>query len=286
MKKDPEMAETNCPPVSELSEWFDGEGSEQEQIRWHVEKCRHCKATVDFYESVNQTLQNTCAPDEDLAQRIFAKCQEESSPSSVFPFFKHRPFFKVAAILVMIAVVATGINFLGDRDQVTENDELARGSFDTVTAGDAAAIPGLGETPRSERYRSISSDNPARFVRLVSGKRNAPFKFRVALQLNESVPRLLPQSVRHVWVVDDLKQARAQFGVSLPEGTASVCEKVSDHALCIRTVLADHEVQQLVDRLNKKNWSLISPTLPQPGEVDRLRMIDRQVTYVADIVQK
>ena len=284
MKKDPEMAGKNCPPVSDLSEWFDGEGCEQ--ISRHVEKCRHCKATVDFYKSINQTLRSTSAPPQDLAQRIFAQCREESSPPSVFPFFKHRPFFKVAAILAMIAVVATGINFLGDRDEVTENDKPRRENVDTVTAGDAAAIPTLGETPGSERYRSMATNNPARFVRLVSGKRHAPFASRVALQLNESVPRLLPQSVRHVWVVDDLKQARSQFGESLPEGAASVCEKVRDQSICIRTVLADHEVQQLVDRLNKNNWALISPTLPQPGEVNRLRMIDRQVTYVADIVEK
>ena len=194
---------------------------------------------------------------------------------------------KVAAVLMVATVAAFSVRFMGNSvptANTSDGGQSDGGSQQVADSTGAETAGGVAETGVGRNTQN-ESPTPMRFVTLVSGEaRDA--RAGNTMTLANLTPAVLPQSVRHVWVVDDLEAARKIFLETIPRDSVQLCEKSSAKSLCFRVVLTDSQVQQLVDKLGDTGWALVSPSLPQPGEVDRLRTVDKEVMYIAEVVAK
>ncbi len=97
---------------------------------------------------------------------------------------------------------------------------------------------------------------------------------------------MLGGGVTHVWSVDALPEAMELLRHVAEVNGKKMAEETKGEVSSVFMVLADTEVQELVDRLKEHGWSLLSPALPQPGKSSEMAFMGRDVLYRMDLVER
>lgn len=274
-----------CPSIELLSAWHDGEGSDE--IARHVERCAACRKAVEFYAGIDAAVSAACQPSPDLAVRISRACRNLQREPLQFAWGAR--LLRAAAGIALIAAAAAVIAMIATRDGTSGRPAQLTTLPEQTPSDDA---PQTADTARRTApvYRTVyynRLDGPAPLARV--GAETSDFPDSIAQRLMPQPQRsitILQNSVNHVWVVDDLDVARQQVLDLLPAGASAMCVTPQARALRLHITLTDQQLQALVNRLEARGWALVTPNLPQPGQIDRLQLTGDQVVYVADIVMR
>ncbi|MCF7855627.1 MAG: hypothetical protein K9N51_12570, partial [Candidatus Pacebacteria bacterium] len=251
----------------------------------HIQECRRCKHNVDFFGRVDQTLADSKQPPSGLNQRIVERCTQMST--TPLPFDWRVNVLRIAAVLVVIAAITAA--FLVLSWPRTSSENMVAGTDPLTISEDGIQSTGrddVSPTRRTIYFQQSPSTFPVAKIRAGSAEPNVEGFVRSLLLTEQSKTNILPAAVRHVWVVDDLDTARKQLLDSLPAGAVAVPTNGRNHAMCFRISLSDTDLQGLVTSLERSGWALVTPALPQPGEIDSLLLTGQEVLYTADIVAR
>jgi hypothetical protein len=110
-----------------------------------------------------------------------------------------------------------------------------------------------------------------------------------------ATPPLLPERaqavadrVRHVWLVDDTTALLRELQVLMPNHKQDFEELITQNQdeYVLQFLLADGDLQGLVNHFAKLNYKLMSPAQPQPDAGNDLRITGKPVRYELDVVRK
>lgn len=97
---------------------------------------------------------------------------------------------------------------------------------------------------------------------------------------------IIDQGLRHVWSVDDLEAAE-DFMENVAKANKKLYQIANDKNSCsVSICLKDTELQELVDKLKERGWSLLTPALPQPGKADDIAFTGKNVFYRLELVEE
>lgn len=294
-----ESSAKGCPSDVELNNYYDmiahGEPATQEllSLRSHVEKCPECRRRLETYSRIDGLIATSLRAPEGLAERILEGCRKTEQagkdaqmPIYVIPGWRH--FIGKAAAVVAVVGLLGATWYWGHSSNVgtgTDGQVVAVATDSEGASGVSSAVVGdvdqhLGvavaqDVERSNRYMGRNHIVP------VSTKGGNVFRGNRRVQ----VPHELSDVVRHVWTVDNLAECRAYL-----QGLDGVKVKFADNmqGKMIASIegLDDYRLQSLVDTLQKRNWALVSPMLPQPNQPERVKFTKQPVTYTIWAVEK
>ncbi len=276
---------TECPPKEELSAWHDGEGDDA--VGSHVSACSACRVTTEFYGQVDRIVRVSLQPSSGLTERIAAAC--EALPPEPLRLQWPLVFLRAAAIIVIVTTLSAVFMVL----QPVRNQSILAGGPNSGAKVLTPAVVEDVDLPPVRRalpsvFATVRPDGLSPFLRVAAGD---PQRLRDRTVLSRlsaggNTQTVLPNSVKHVWVVDDLQKGRQQLLSALPDGVSYLCASKENRAMRFRISLSDANLQALVDRLEQRGFALVSPEPPQPGQVDRLSITGKEIVYVADLVMR
>jgi hypothetical protein len=273
---------SKCPDQEELSAWLDGQNGQG--VEQHISECLDCREKVEFYQRIDTALQSRTQPADDLVWRIEKTCAElVAAPAPRLWIVQWAPrLLRIAAIFAFICAVAlmTKLMNSGAEDQsqavaINSNQQVPKTAPQTVIENEEVTF-GVANNGRPDLYSE-------RDLRLVTPEDQLQRALREAVQEQPQLA-VLPESVHHVWVVENLADSRRLLEQHLPAEAAWLCATKKDRAMCFRISLSDQLLQGLVDQLQAAGWALVTPGLPQPGETERLLVTGKKIVYVADVV--
>ncbi len=278
----------DCPPSEALSNWYDNGGDSR--IENHLDQCEACVHTVTFYRRVDDTVRLTAMPPADLAGNIARACHGLEGEILAFPWWIKA--LRLAAVVAIVGTVAGMLHLLNPEERQSEPRPVAvalpsqaeHSAELSVAIVDPIPIPIPVPSLLGDRLdvRSTGGLGAADLlpVSLNSGSRPAPVARWAAATID------IGDTVRHVWVVDNLETSRTVFERNLPAGIKPCSCREEETRLCFEIKLTDRQLQQLVDNLRKAGWALFTKEFPQPGEADRVALSDRRIQYFAELVRK
>lgn len=286
-----------CPSVEMLNCWHDGEDVPLE-VESHLDECEACRRTVDSYRRIDLALAQRLdrIPGDDFHHRVKQACQHADRAG--MPLLKRiaGPMRKAAAV----AVVGAGLALLAS--------QLVSNETPTVAAnenGDRQEAPELNENsvqpnPResvaagaAEQFRHdafYGSDLSGRpLTRNLVARTNAfgGSALAVASASNLKKNQSIADMVTHVWVAPDQElssQSRNALARLLPAGAQIVRQQSPESTDSLAFVLPDVKLQELVNALHERGYSLVSPAYPQPEEDERTCFTGKKVRYTLRIV--
>ncbi|OPZ29233.1 MAG: hypothetical protein BWZ02_01053 [Lentisphaerae bacterium ADurb.BinA184] len=274
-----------CPDRVALSVWADT-GADPAIAR-HVAACPDCRMVVDGYRSFDAAVRRAARPPADLADRVWAACLSApaDSPTIIIPVWMHA--VRIAAAALIVGAVTAVVFVLGGspaaRNPALAQAEtegaalavgLARPTIYIPFAGTGGGYPSLATEPiDSSRLTRVATTDPEAAVPPL------PVSLRGS-------PVVLDNFVHHVWVVGDVRASEHELLGALPESATPLCTNRTDRSVCLKVILADRQLQQLVNRMQDAGWALVSPGLPQPGEESRLLATGKDVVYTVDLVAR
>ncbi len=296
-----------CPSVEQLSQFIDLTVADLSQPQWdvvasHVKECAACRKKIAAYQRLDQAIEAMVVPSAGLADRIKAACHDANAHETIRPF----PWWRsgwgkagiAAAVLAFAGLTAVNVSTMDGGDSfvatapqgaakqaglpAAAESDLRVEATPAVAAAPQAATPGADATSALyERGKPAGSVN-SQDLRMVSMGTKAQ-----AASVN-SVKYLLPDTVRHVWTVDDLARSRQRLAEASAAMQAPVAWSNDDERGRLKAVLrlTDGELQQLVDRLGDGHWALVSPYLPQPNAPDLVHLTGKRLLYEIILVQR
>ncbi len=273
-----------CPSIYELNAWHDGEMIDG--LTDHVSACPKCQKIVADYDRLETALrQGIPTHDELLIDRIILHCQPRT-PARAFIFHLTR----VAAILmIVVGLYGMFAQWSGQRPATAGQDLDSLNTFRGINLNDmpgqfVVLLKNNGQVqPAYGPWLFRSQDDLSPGI--------VPVNQLVALsdprpRSMSPLPVSLPQKVRHVWVVEDLRASRETLIENLPQGARCALRHAEDEQSVELTIwLSDDRLQELVDVLaNDMDWALVSSELPQPGQKNRLLSQGREIEYKCSLI--
>ncbi|MBQ6473249.1 MAG: hypothetical protein IJJ33_14790 [Victivallales bacterium] len=275
-----------CPSPEELQEYRDLPAQMQAShpLASHIANCQECQRHMQAYALMDKALGRMMTPTEGLSGRILAAVhtpelpqQNTSSPSSWWQRLAWGGIAAAACLAITMGVWARRSVPNGNKVQVAANTpKTAASPAETMTQAAPAASQNSIVLDRQTAQREPDlpkQTTPTQSVTRVATHRDSTEGRRVPVM---DVQQTLPAQVRHVWVVPNLGREMAYFGKRL-----GVKVEAAPGSVTVR--IPDQELQELVNDLRKRRWALLSPTLPQPGQAEALRLTGRPVEYTLDI---
>lgn len=303
----------NCPSPEQLSHFLDltETGVTQPQgadVAEHVKGCASCQHILASYKKLDDVFCAVIAPSPTLAARITAACHAPSCQTSIKPF----PWWRTglgqtaiaAAFLAFAGLTAVTLTTPSTPTKAVEtsvavaspNDVPSTTEPAAAVAGSAAVAVQADEVaPRVavrqeqsqglyERGKAAGNINAKDLQSVSLGERwtMAPTGL-VRMRLEE-----LPDTVRHIWTVEDLPASRQRLAAASQAMQAPVAWTNDDEKGRLKAVLrlTDSELQQLVDTLGDGQWALVSPYLPQPNAPERVQLTGKRLLYEIILVQR
>jgi len=127
------------------------------------------------------------------------------------------------------------------------------------------------QPPLTELPQGPSLAEPTQPLRLAG---NAQARPNAAPQ--RAIPKELPHAVRHIWLVQNLDEAR-QLLRNLAEDN-HIPFLMDENAAILRTT--DQTAQSITDFLSGRSWELLSPELPQPRQHSATRFTGKTIDYI------
>lgn len=252
-----------CPSSDDLSGFVDGSAAEELAI--HIESCATCQRQVEAFRHIDQAIRRRLAPPAGLAERIRQRVRSdvEECPRGVQLGWWLSPALRLAAALVVTAAALAVLVHLLDRmgTSGTGAPTLANGSDAGELRPDASVPGGV-----------LGAEAAVKFVRVPDGR---PRESRTQ---GAAVPCVLPSRVRQVWSVGDADGECRYLASILAPGSYEVSRQ-EDGNTVLTAQLSDKQVQDLVDRLYDRKWSLVSSDLPQPKRRESVSFDGRRVDY-------
>jgi len=299
-------SKSTCPSVEQLSQFLDLTVADLSQPQWdlvasHLKECAACRNKVAAYQRLDQALKVAVVPPAGLADRIIAACQDANAHETIQPFPWWRSGWGKAGIaaavlafagltVVNVSTSGSGGSFVASAPQDSATPVMFPAAAGPLLAEAATAVaaPPLAEDGASatgalyERGKlsgSVNSQDLRTVSRLAQKAQAAPAA---------AVKYLLPDTVRHVWTVDDLARSRKRLADASTAMQAPVAWSNDDERGRLKAVLllTDGELQQLVDRLGDGHWALVSPYLPQPNAPDLVHVTGKRLQYEIILVQR
>jgi hypothetical protein len=246
-----------CPSSEHLSAVVDGVIPEELAI--HLESCGRCQRQTQALRLIDAAIRRRMAPPAGLAERVRARVRESLAEEHGVPAgWWVSPVLRIAAALVVtaaaLAVVVHALN-RGAQSGVT----VAVGPVVAPAVGSGSIpAPALADSTVELVAREVRAGGES--VRTANS------------------PRSLPGAVEHVWSVANAEGERSYLASILPRGSYEVSR--SDEGNTVFTMmLADRDLQDLVDRLYEHKWELVSHELPQPKERGSVALRGQPVRY-------
>ena len=266
-----------CPSPELLSAWADGDGDAS--LEEHVTACPACQAVLRAYLLVDQATRKVSRPPAHLAGRIKIACRSLPPQQRLIywssPLLRYAAAFAVA--LAVLAALTAALKWDSGRGAVAvDRDPQGRGQPQKP-----GPVPGRGPAiAGADRLHSGEAPEGA----FAPESRPVILKTNVDNAALPSSLRLVPPRVHHVWVVDDLSRSHELLLRHLPEGTSTNRIAAGRGIGSYQILIADGELQGLVDRLAGAGWALVSPVTPQPGRGNEIARTGRRVRYDIDFV--
>jgi hypothetical protein len=289
----------SCPSVEQLSQFIDLTAPDLGLPEWdvvaqHVKDCAECRQKLSAYQRVDQAVERLALPPEGLAERICAACRDGQARESIQPF----PWWRsgwgkvgiAAAVLAFLGLSAVNFSGLGEDDGLLAQApaasealaEMAEAEADPATvAASSEALATASNEALYERGRPVGNISSQDLRSVSLGK-------KAAVPSANAKKYLLPDSVRHVWSVEDLAGSRQRLAEASAAMKAPLSWSNDDEQGRLKAVLrlTDNELQQLVNRLGDGHWALVSPYLPQPNAPDLVQLTGKRLLYEIILVQR
>lgn len=289
-----------CPACQDLNGIHDGQ-SEPAALLAHIDNCPDCAAVLTVYRRLDQAIAAALRPSASLAERVKSTCRQQSRRQQARGRFQGRPVLEWlpgllrAAAAVAVIAAAGWLAWTTARPAATPAvpaPAVVFGQPYPAPEPETLAADAAAETPAADRGGSGFPDSMAdafpespvvsprnlQLVNIAGGLATPAW--------GDSEGAKLPRRIRHVWVVHDPADAGRRLETALPPGArlerARTVSSASRNLFRIR--LPDRDTQTLVDNLSRAGFSLVSPSLPQPGESRRLATTGRPVIYEVELV--
>ena len=259
-----------CPPVEELSAWYDSELRDG-VLEAHVARCARCQQTVDSYRDIDRQIQGTLAATArhpDAVSRIkrgsLGRIQERRDRILYL-----NSWGRIAAAAAAACVVVAVMTYFRD--------------FSAGRLGDAQPL--AAADPATALQPAAAVWEPAAVQLLACGAGGDV--------LNPAAAAVTPAAdtavVHHVWVGDDPVAAVATLtGLVAPAAKPELEALIQQTAdrYTVELLLPGTQLQGLVNRLDAKGLKLLSPTGPQPGAPSADAPAATPVRYLVDFVRR
>ncbi len=287
MKNPITSAKGGCPSIEELNALHDGQGSPA--VAEHTAACAACQETLRACREVDAMVARAVNPPAALSARIKAACRAEAArrrkPMVMWP---GHAWHLAAAAAACAAVVALLVMVTEDGAEQKKAVRTARVPSPSAAKPAAVPSPSVAKTPAAVPVRPAPKTIRTPATEVVSeqgqGIRPVGLTWDANPYLNGATDMPgVGDFVRHVWVVRDSAAAAAFIRQNLPRH--SVLHDLSTNGRNLyRLIIPDVEMQTFVDRLAGAGYSLVSPSLPQPGATQPLNTFGKPVVYTVEIV--
>lgn len=302
MKKNPHTGNP-CPSQPDLSAWTDLQNNPN--IEKHVNECAKCSAKVEDYRTIDRAIEKIICPPADLVERIKDSYRKSEDPGilSGWPFpprkiLKYAAVFAVAGLAGWLATISvqqnknpTGrpfarvspeageqlsVNTAPGTDRDRRNTDLAENPLEKSESTPVES-PSPGGTPGS----TISPED------LAMADTSGTSGNRGASGFDSSLRKIVQRRVKHVWAVEDPEKILEFINRNLPAKVVHGSEIIrSTDKVILKLLIGDNQLQDLVDRIQGEDCSLISSDLPQPGGSRETFFTGNTVLYEADLVSR
>ncbi len=283
MNELPSMSKA-CPTRLELSDWIDGVSTAGTDLENHIAVCPACQDVINSYRRIDSATKCLSLPDDDLAARIKMTCSNLQQEPVLLTW--NRPLFHYAAALVLIASVITAlaIRFNGNVPQsesmvafeknewsgINQTEGTVKVAAKTVIDKEKSPVPGSLIDHSELTMANVAGE-------LASGREETGnYSYRPTM--------IVPALVRHVWVVNDVKDSVEFLSKNLPRESTCTTVTLKRQNAVLQIQLADDKLQALVDKFAARGWSLLSPSVPQPGSGNELLLTGKTVRYDVNLV--
>ncbi len=140
----------NCPELSRVSEWVDGELSrtEVDELSLHLESCAVCRSAADEYGLIREDLRRRFrAPDSTLRKQAFSRLVSGRPPLWRRTIAVPGPAVAAAALCLMALALWVGVSELRDRPP----DRAARPVVAARSVATARRVGSIDFTRRFDR---------------------------------------------------------------------------------------------------------------------------------------
>lgn len=286
----------SCPSRQQISELVDG--IERAEVIAHLEHCGICRGVYQAYERIREAARAAVRPRADLSARIKKACERLPAPG---PRRRSRPSFwrHHSAVLRLAAAVAVSASLItlfglavsrlggGPGDVSVATSDKSPQETPPPSEKSPAVLPGRSVAAMHSVFPAHGDGVKGPEIEQVatSGQPGLPPVRRTASQ--KAALGRLPAQVHHVWVVNDLGRSERYLKTLLAESQYPNSRPDANRSL-FEIQLRDGELQNLVNRLARHKWSLMTSALPQParqGGETNVRFPGRAVTYRLELVQ-
>ena len=262
-----EMSEQSCLSLEQLEELYSGSGTPEE--RQHLDQCAACQAKLREMQRLDAMVAEAIQPPEGLSERVLGAVQRERPGliQSRLKMFRRLTYTVAAAILIVLGLSIWTYGPVEETEgQVVA--ESAQPAYEPLFTGK------YGKTP----LKGMSAPDNAN-VKTVGSASAKPYTASPVTGM------VFPPVVEQVWSIADVEK-----GIEFLKQVAEVNQRQFDmrenesyHEFAL--ALKDTEAQELADKLASYGWSLLSPSLPQPGRTENVMFTENPVIYKLKLVR-
>jgi hypothetical protein len=261
-----------CISDERLSAHFDGELQLDKEELKHLDKCARCSGTLKEFAYLAELLKKSMQVDisPGLNEKIIRKARKGEEFEDSIPFSFSALLVKAASFVLIAALMGVLVyNHLEPRtDRTAENKLAVSNSRQT----EAALQPEqktvfLADVPRkigavnSLNNSSNGNIDYSNFARVSTGIDHKTVPFSTVSNRSTAINPL----VEHLWIADNPEKAADFVRKFIPEGAKVKFEKNNNSCqIAFRTNKA--QAVEIVKKLHKAGFKLISPEQPQPEQ--------------------
>ncbi len=285
MNEHAEKTTIPCPSVLNLSTWHDGE--KDPAITDHLESCQKCRRITEDYARIDAAIQAAMPRHrEELAEKILARCRR-SQPARLILFHLAR-----AAAILMIVLGLVGMFLQRYQSETAPQIAAPAAISERISIADLDNWQGnylvlikVGDQLRPLHGPRLAEPRPRQFRPQV---RDQLVGIEDARRQTLPATAILPRTVQHVWVVDNLEESQRKLLELLPEGTrCAISGNTEEETLMFTLWLEEEQAQTLVDRMaGELDWALVSSDLPQPGQGNRMIWRGGEIQYTCSLIAR
>lgn len=284
MRKETEK-KTNCPDIEFVSAYFDGELDAASAEYKHIKDCPECREHLDSYQKLADSIKGEfdAAVPNDLAERIISGVKRrnylEAQPTTLnFPVL-----MKVAAMFILIAcILYLVIPKAPPRPPEVGEDLGAPPEFlnEDIPSGKLTIM----QVPSRERIANTNGSIDLEHFFPASTKASREINF--VSDDTEEKPAWIPAAVKQVWVVKEVSSGLKEMEKLANKKEILSTGKNSQGDAELNLKITKLELVNLIRKLHKAGFKLVSPTQPQPEQNTFAGNKDEVVSYKAILTEK